>query len=239
VKKGAIRGVALSAALGSPLQEEEPMNQNRQRTRRISHLEPLWESRRMERAAAIDRLIEEASDRGECTDRMYWTLLYDFEHAPLTTNLEQLAEVGFEPPDEAALSDAELTQSLWEMVETLAELGVFLLHTDHLSDRELYRQLVESVLAEPVRALPPDAGVSEFIDLVGGGDDAQCAIYQAFYATQSERESWRARGCEEIPRRRLPHDRDQFLPRPDAHSGSVSSDEEAEEKMEDGRLPLK
>ncbi len=199
----------------------------------------MWEAQRAERAASIDRLIEEASDRGDCTDRMYWTLLYDFEHAPLTTNLRQLADTGFEPPTVDGLSEVELGTWLWEMIETLGELGVFLVHTDHLGDRELYRRLVEEVLVEPVRSLPPGAGVSEFVDLVGGDDDAQRLIYQRFYASDPERESWRERRGESIAACAPPYDRDRFLPRPDGPAINDDSSGNDEAKMEDGRLPLK
>ena len=51
------------------------------------------------------------------------------------------------------------------MIETLADLGVFLLHTDHLDDRSLYALLESRVLRDPVRDLPPSQGVAEFIDL--------------------------------------------------------------------------
>ena len=58
-------------------------------------------------------------------------------------------------------------------MESLGDLGVFLLHTDGLSDRELYSRLFHEILTEPVRDLPPTEGVSEFIDLRGGASQAQ------------------------------------------------------------------
>jgi hypothetical protein len=118
-----------------------------------------------DRERAIDELVEQAEREGGCTDRMFWTLHHDFRLAPMTSNLQQLREVGLEVPAESGLADRELQAALWEVIETLADLGVFLLHTDHLDDRALYGLLERQVLREPVRDLPPSAGVAEFIDL--------------------------------------------------------------------------
>lgn len=118
-----------------------------------------------DRERAIDALVERAEREGGCTDRMFWTLHHDFQLAPMTTNLQQLREVGLDMPPADDLGDRALQERLWEVIETLADLGVFLLHTDHLDDRALYDLLERGVLREPVRDLPPSAGVAEFIDL--------------------------------------------------------------------------
>ena len=119
-----------------------------------------------ERERAIDALVARAAMQGSCTDRLFWTIHYDFELAPVTTNLEQLREVGvYMPPEGELPHDSLLQRQLWEVIETLADLGVFLLHTDHLGDRELYRLLEGRILREPVRDLPPSEGVAEFIDV--------------------------------------------------------------------------
>ncbi|MSR28590.1 MAG: hypothetical protein EXS03_03315 [Phycisphaerales bacterium] len=185
----------------------------RAKKKRPVHLDELWEAKRRVRTAAIDRMIEDASDRGDCTNRLYWTLLYDFDHAPMTTNLAQLEEAGVRLPALSELPDSEVGLWLWEAVEGLADLCIYLVHTNHLSDRALYQRLVEKILIEPVRDLPPDAGVNEFVDLVGGEGVDQCELHE-FHDRQN---------C----------DRDRHLPRP----RSVESDHDT--KMEDGRLPLK
>jgi hypothetical protein len=139
------------------------------------------------RESEIDRLVEQARARGGCTDRMYWTLHYDFEQAPMTTNMQQLQEVGVDMPPEAELSDRALQQQLWEVIETLADLGTYLLRTDHLDDRALYRLLHEQVLREPVRDLPPSEGVSEFIDLgVRAPADAQPLVQRDRFMPRPE-----------------------------------------------------
>lgn len=128
------------------------------------------------RRQQIDRLVRQAELQGGCVDRMYWTLHYDFELAPLTTNRQQLLEVGLELPPEQGLCDRRLQEHLWEVIETLADLGIFLLHTDHLDDRALYALLEGTVLREPVRDLPPSEGVAEFIDLAARAAPDRVAV---------------------------------------------------------------
>ena len=149
-----------------------------------------------ERARAIDRLVDQAEREGGCTDRMFWTLHYDFHVAPMTTNLQQLREVGLEVPAATDLADRALQQHLWEVIETLADLGIYLLHTDHLDDRQLYALLQGQVLREPVRDLPPSEGVSEFIDLAAKLESGPPSVV----------------------------DRDRFLPKPDSHDRGASAD---------------
>jgi len=135
-------------------------------------LQDSFEARRKERARvrreAIERLIEESRRVGGVTDRLYWTMVHDFELAPLTTNLRQLEELGIEVPPASSLDDERLTERLWEVIEGLARLQTYLLGTDHLSDRELYDRLERQVLREQVREVPPEEGVREYIDLDSG-----------------------------------------------------------------------
>ena len=135
-----------------------------------------------ERERRIDELVGLARETGGCPDRLFWTLHHDFEVAPLTTNAEQLREVGLELLPEADLDDRHLQQHLWELIETLADLGIFLVRTDHLDDRTLYRLLEGQVLREPVRDLPPSPGVHEFIDMAArAGPDVQAVTQRDRY----------------------------------------------------------
>lgn len=179
-------------------------------------VEELHDAKRKRRTVAIDRLVAEAAECGDCADRMYWTLIYDFEHAPMTTNLAQLKESGVCPPVPESLSDAELLVALWDVICGLGDLGIFLMHTNHLDDRTLYERLMTRILIEPVRDLPPDSDVHEFIDLVGGGGTPEREIYQAHYATADERTHYaQESGCE-VPLAIAPSDRDRDLPKPDS-----------------------
>lgn len=135
----------------------------------------IFEQKRTTRNTAIDGLIAKATAQGDCTDRLYWTLIYDFEHAPMTTNLAQLAEVGIQPLAPDQTTDAELFTQLWLVINGLARLGIYITNSNHLTDRAFYERLISGILVEPVRDLPPDAGVQEFIDLLGGVTDPSAA----------------------------------------------------------------
>ena len=147
------------------------------------------------REKAIDQLVVDATERGDCVDRFYWMLVYDLEMAPMTSNLKQLTDLGLAVPAPDDLDERELHEKLWEVVESLGDLGVFLLHTDGLSDRDLYSRLFHEILTEPVRDLPPTEGVSEFIDLLGG-------------AARAHDEGNTAESGKKV-------DRDRFLPKPE------------------------
>ena len=150
----------------------------------------------------IDALVAQAEANKDCTDRMYWTLIHDFEYAPMTTNIEQIKDAGLE----------------WTTVDELAvclgKIGVYLIHTDHLSDAELKDRLVNGILIEPVRDLPPDSGVHEFIDLIGGGGPVERDIYQKYYASAEERKQFAKDYGYEVSPMAKPKNRDATLPKP-------------------------
>jgi hypothetical protein len=127
--------------------------------------EQTQERKRRDRDEAIERLRDEATKRGQLGDKAFWAMVYDFEHAPVTTNRKQLAEIGIELPPGKELADDELVLKLQEVIEGLATLRIYLVHTDHLSDRQLYDCLEQSVLDEEVRDLPALDSAQEFIDL--------------------------------------------------------------------------
>jgi len=110
------------------------------------------------RDQAIDKLVTDATTRGDCTDRFYWMLVFDMEMAQMTTNAAQLLDIGIDTA----------TASLWEIVNGLADLGIYLLNTNHIDDTELLARLKNEITQEPVRDLPPNYGVNEFVDIKGG-----------------------------------------------------------------------
>jgi hypothetical protein len=66
----------------------------------------------------------------------------------------RLTRGGLALPPPESLDDMALTAKLWELIGVLAERHVYLYHTDHLSDRELYTELVEEVLWEDLSGNP-------------------------------------------------------------------------------------
>lgn len=184
------------------------------------------ERKRRARERAIDGLLAQARHTGGCADRMYWTLVWDLEMAPMTTNLEQLAEVGFIPVPPDDVCEGEMKDVLDDLISELARLGVYLTHTDHLGDRDLYELLVTRVLREQVRDLPPSPDVVEWIDLAVGELPSGEDVYLAVYATDAERRAAAAAA----PRKRLPArrervvERDRWLPRPENFSCEPETD---------------
>jgi hypothetical protein len=78
----------------------------------------------------------------------FWTYVVDYEKAPWTTHFQQLETAGVSLPSPDSLSDEELTAKLWDIIQKLALLRVFIEQTDHLSDRELYTHLWTESLRE-------------------------------------------------------------------------------------------
>ena len=165
-------------------------------------------SMRVRREAGIDALVAHARAEGSAMiDRMYWTIVYDLERAPTTSNRAQLRVLGIEVPPATLVEDEALPSLIAEIASGLARWGVYLQCTDHLTDRELYDRLESRVLDEQVAELPPDSGASEHIDFAV---DASSEVLD-WYARR-ERDSPARSGCA---------NRDRFLPTP--HGGPVAN----------------
>ncbi|MCP4837051.1 MAG: hypothetical protein GY895_20065 [Phycisphaera sp.] len=178
-------------------------------------IEEIMARKREARIKEIESLRTRARRRGESDDPGLWALVHDLERATPTTNLSQLAEIGVEVPNEEALEDDEVEESLEAIIGGLSLLDVFLRHTDHLDDRSLHRVLRDRILLEPVRDLPAGIGSREWIDLTGGVDRS---AYLAVHAGKEVRRA-AAEAGEWLPRRlRRLADRDRHLPRPSSGS---------------------
>lgn len=136
-----------------------------------------------------------------------------WETGPFATHGEWLARQGlvFAAPEE--LRGQRLASELWRLIEALAVARVFLYHTDHLTDAELYRRLWEDVLeatAPDFARTADDACHWDFAD-PGSGDER---LWLAYYASPSERQSWVREFPDVIlpPRRQPPPRRDHRLP---------------------------
>jgi hypothetical protein len=164
--------------------------------------EQLLARKRRERDEAIDRLAASGLERGSTVDRSFWAMVYDFEHAPTTTNLKQLNEIGVQVPPSGSLADDELVIQLWEVIRGLGRLHVYLTNTNHLTDRQLYERLESEVLVEEIRDVAAADGVQEWIDM----------------ATMEETETFDKYYNDFGPNRAIPpSNRDDRLPRPPGH----------------------
>ena len=122
------------------------------------------------------------------------------------------------PEDDSLLDDAAVTAILWEAIRGMAEIGMFLESTDHLSDRELYRYLVNEGLREETM-LPQGTGGMWVLSPIGGFSEEDIQVYLRYYADDEERASFRG-DYDPLPSKEaLPYDRDRLLPRHSLQGG--------------------
>ena len=180
-------------------------------------------AREIERRMNIHRLQNEANELadGQLTGfsseeapaeitEQFWQNIVDFEKAPLVTTHQKLAVAGIEVPADTELNDADLHDTLWEIIEWMARNNTVLYQTDHLSDRELYVWLRDDWFHEPGADMP---GMTCHTSPIGSCGEDDMVIYHRFYADESERADWlRDYPDDEMPpREKLPFDRDRFL----------------------------
>jgi len=146
----------------------------------------------------------------------FWKQLVEYEEAPWTTNFQELENAGVSLPSPDSLNDDEMTAKLWEVIQKLALLHVFIEETDHLNDRELYTHLWTESLREETKALPLTPYSACHIQMLGSGSEEHNLLYLKYYADEASRRHWH----EEFPREPIPthedppFDRDRFLPKP-------------------------
>lgn len=94
--------------------------------------------------------------------------------SPKTTNAQQLWDLGvFIPTVEAidevneagepVCSDPVIHIQLWAIIYGLATLGVFLVDTNHLTDRQLLRRLITGPLADEIPDIVPNRDCVEYL----------------------------------------------------------------------------
>lgn len=187
----------------------------------------------VDRKARVNRLKQQARELSggemiegqteECPPEIaeeFWQQVVDYEEAPWTTNFRQLEESGLTLPPPDQLGDWEVSAKLWQVIEGLARLRVFLENTDHLSDRELYAWLSDEGLREETKALPYDENSACHLSPIGSGSEEDTNIYLKYYAD----EEWRRQWTSDFPKESIPvhqnppYDRDRHLPQ--AHPSS-------------------
>jgi hypothetical protein len=137
-----------------------------------------------------------------------------YEHAQPITLLQLLKNAGLDVPAPDDLDDGELTAKLWEIIERMSSLGAYLLHTNHLSDRQLYAHLYNDSLCEEATLFPEDPGYAYMIDLTGSGSEEDNQIYLKYYADENYRRQWRKDWPDDVipDHEHPPFDRDARLP---------------------------
>jgi hypothetical protein len=150
-------------------------------------------------------LIDEEEDVIAQMERM--DRFFDGEEAgdiPLEFLRQRGIDIPALPPDD----DAELRVKLQELIEEMFEVGIVVEFVDHLSDRELYRYLVDdALLAETILS---GSGTWHF-SAIGGGSEEDNELYLRYYADDEDREQWRHDFGEPIPpKEEPPYGRDRF-----------------------------
>jgi len=140
-----------------------------------------------------------------------------FEEREAQSVFDVLPQTGIPLPEPDALDDEALTRKLWEVIHGLSLLRTYLVNTNHLSDRELYTELWNDVLREPMVLMPENAAYACHIDLVGSGSEEHVHLYMKYYAAEEDRIRWLKDWPEdELPDHEdPPYDRDRLLPQAD------------------------
>jgi hypothetical protein len=128
----------------------------------------------------------------------------------------------------ATWTDDEVSALIWRVIEFLAAQNTYFSETDHLSDRELYVELWESVLAEPTKdweaVLEPDeirspsAWACHFSMLDDFSDPAVARLYARYYLPDDHKDrngflaDFLEPGEPLPPYEQPPFDRDRFMP---------------------------
>ena len=143
--------------------------------------------------------------------------ILEYESAEPISLLTWLANLGIEVPASHQLDDRRLSIKLQEVIYGMAYVGAYLLHTNHLSDRELY-ELLSDCLTEEVVLFPENPDYAYIIDMIGGvesGSDQDIQTYLKYYAEEKDRVKWgHDWPGDKIPKHEdPPFDRDRTLPR--------------------------
>ena len=127
---------------------------------------------------------------------------------------EDLIHSSLELPPQEQLDDRQLQETLWKVIQALADRQYYLYSTDHLSDRELYKRLWLDELREDY--VPMQDSQSAFvIDFISSGSEQDIHDYLKYFADPLARQSWQREfpECQVPEHEDPPYDRDRFLPR--------------------------
>ncbi|HEY8227170.1 MAG TPA: hypothetical protein VIG25_17985 [Pyrinomonadaceae bacterium] len=138
----------------------------------------------------------------------------EYETAQPISLYTMLENSGVETPAPADVPERELWPRLKEIIEAMASLGAYLLHTNHLSDRQLYGYLYTEGLREEAVLFPENPSYAYMIDLTGSGSEEDNQTYLRYYADEDHRNQWRHDWPEDpMPEHEdPPFDRDRHLP---------------------------
>ncbi|HET8782585.1 MAG TPA: hypothetical protein VFM63_09210 [Pyrinomonadaceae bacterium] len=138
----------------------------------------------------------------------------EYETAEPISLFRLLENTGMEIPPPDQLDDTALAVKLNEIIERMASLGAYVLHTNHLTDRELYTYLYVDGLREEAVLFPENPSYAYMIDLTGSGSETDNQLYLKYYADEEHRKRWSQEWPDDpMPEHENPpFDRDRYLP---------------------------
>jgi hypothetical protein len=138
----------------------------------------------------------------------------EYETAEPISLFRMLENSGLELPSPESLAHVDVTTKLTETIERMASLGAYLLHTNHLSDLDLYEYLYNDGLREEAVLFPENPGYAYMIDLTGSGSEEDNHVYLKYYADEQQRQQWALDWPDDtMPEHEdPPFDRDRHLP---------------------------
>jgi len=138
-----------------------------------------------------------------------------YETAEPISLFQILENAGVELPASEEIDDDELIRKLVEVIDQMASLGAYLLHTNHLSDRALYEYLYHDGLREEAVLFPENASYAYMIDLTGSGSEEDNQVYLKYYADEEHRRQWATDWPDDVipDHEDPPFDRDRHLPK--------------------------
>ena len=119
-------------------------------------------------------------------ENAYLEVMLAWETAPIRPIFEWF-NPPLHPKNPAFLTDFELSNELWRLIDLLYQKQLVLDFTDHLSDRELYDIICYDILPSKEKMLAVRNGYLHW-DCAGVGEDQE--IWLRYYATNDEREAW-------------------------------------------------
>ena len=138
----------------------------------------------------------------------------EYETAEQISLLRLLENAGLQVTPPESLEDDVLKIKLKEIIDRMGSVGAYLVHTNHLSDRDLYQYLYHEALREETVLFPENPSYAYMIDLTGSGSEDDNQTYLKYYADEEYRRQW----AHDWPDDRMPEheeppfDRDRFLP---------------------------
>ena len=148
--------------------------------------------------------------------KAHWEMLnclMTMESDGTSTLAKQLIEDGIELPKPEGLTDTQLHDKLWQVINGMAKRKHYLCFTNHLSDRQLYTKLWCDTLNQATHDMTDTGNSITGFDLSEDSDE-NGEIYVQYYACEMDRREWQYNypDIEIPPAKPLVSSRDKDLP---------------------------